>query len=299
MKVSIGLPVYNNAATLAKTLKSIFAQTLRDWELIVVDDGSHDGSLPLLDSIDDPRVRVFSDGMNRGLAARLNQIASLASCDLLARMDADDMMHPERLQRQVDFLAEHPEVDLVGSAIYSIDNNDQVQGIGNDRALDREPSTVLRRARFVHPTVMGRKEWFLNNPYDEQLRRAQDRELWYRTMPHTVAAILTTPLLFYREHEVSFEEYDRHLAADRVILALHGPSLLGRGGTALQLLRSRLKGWACRAACSLGGGRYLVRRRNRRPLLPEEHAVAANGLAVVLATEVPGVGRSRPESRAA
>lgn len=299
MKVSIGLPVYNNAPTLMKTLRSIFAQTLQDWELIVVDDGSKDGSLDLLDLIDDPRVRVFSDGLNRGLAARLNQIASMARCDLVARMDADDMMHPQRLQRQVEFLAEHPEVDFVGTAIYSIDNNDQVQGIRSDRALDVDPSKVLTRAlSIVHPTVMGRKEWFLNNPYDEQLRRAQDRELWYRTMPHTAAAILTTPLLFYREHEVNFEEYNRHLAANRVILARHGPSLLGRAGTAVQWLRSHLKGWTCRVACLLGGGRYLIRRRNRKTL-PEEYAVAANCLKTIFATDIPGFSPSRPGSQAA
>src|SRR5438309_10301144 len=91
VSVSIGIPFLNARRFLADAVRSVFAQTCDDWELLLVDDGSTDGSLDVVRSIDDPRVRVISDGTNRGLCARLNQIASLARGKYLARMDADDL----------------------------------------------------------------------------------------------------------------------------------------------------------------------------------------------------------------
>src|SRR5512138_427624 len=107
MTVSIGIPFYNPGRAFEKAVRSVFSQTHADWELILMDDGSSDGSLELARSITDPRVRVLSDGANRGLCARLNQIAREARHGLLCRMDADDVMHPDRLHRQVEELTAH------------------------------------------------------------------------------------------------------------------------------------------------------------------------------------------------
>src|SRR5690554_4188978 len=90
--VSIGIPFFNAEAYLLDAIKSVFAQTHQNWELILLDDGSTDRSLEIARSIDDPRVRVYSDGQNKHLAARLNEIARLARYEYLARMDADDLM---------------------------------------------------------------------------------------------------------------------------------------------------------------------------------------------------------------
>src|SRR5438045_1632919 len=92
--VSIGISFQNARATLADAVRSVLAQTCRDWELLLVDDGSSDGSLELARRIEHPRIQVISDGVNQGLASRLNQIALLARGTYLARMDADDLMHP-------------------------------------------------------------------------------------------------------------------------------------------------------------------------------------------------------------
>ncbi len=296
--ISIGLPVYNDASTLIKTLKSIFAQTFEDWELILCDDGSTDGSLQLCHAIDDHRVRVISDGSNRGISQRLNQIALLAQGEWLARMDADDIMHPERLEHQIAFLTKHPDVDLLGTAIYSIDYQDQVQGIRGDRILNVMPSAVVTRGLFAHPTVMGRRKWFLRNPYCDGFRRAQDRELWCRTRSSTSAANLTKPLLYYREQDVSITKVKLQFVADRQILVRYGPTALGYGGTALHLGRSYFKELVYRTAYKLGGANYLVQRRNRR-LSQTEFADARSGLNSVLAAEVPGVTFSTPATRVA
>ena len=102
--LTIGIPFFNAEATLLDAVRSVFAQTHQDWELLLVDDGSTDRSLELARSIDDPRVRVYSDGRNKRLAARLNEISRLARFDHVARMDADDVCLPERLARRPDSL---------------------------------------------------------------------------------------------------------------------------------------------------------------------------------------------------
>ena len=116
MRVTIGIPFYNAKHTLADAIRSVFAQTFQDWELILADDGSTDGSAEIARMVDDPRVTVISDGMNRGLPYRLNKITELARADYIARMDADDLMHPERLTLQVQYLDANPAVDVVSTA---------------------------------------------------------------------------------------------------------------------------------------------------------------------------------------
>ena len=108
MGITIGLPFYNAENYLELAIKSVFAQTYQDWELILMDDGSTDRSLEIAKSINDPRVSVYSDGKNKKLAARLNEIVRLAKYDYLARMDADDLMSTKRIETQMNILKNNP-----------------------------------------------------------------------------------------------------------------------------------------------------------------------------------------------
>src|SRR5690606_35730807 len=117
----IGLPFADNLPTLELALKSVFAQTEPAWELLLVDDGSTDGSAALAIALADPRVRLLGDGRRRGLAARLNEINQTARAPLVARMDADDQMHPERLARQLAAMEADPGLDLLGSDMIVLD----------------------------------------------------------------------------------------------------------------------------------------------------------------------------------
>ena len=110
--VTIGIPIYNAESTLIDAVRSVFAQTHKNWELILVDDGSTDRSLEIAKSIDDPRVTVYSDGENRKLAGRLNQLVSMAKHDFIARMDADDMMAPNRIETLLKILVNNDKYDL-------------------------------------------------------------------------------------------------------------------------------------------------------------------------------------------
>jgi glycosyltransferase involved in cell wall biosynthesis len=287
--VTVGIPFLNARRTLADAVRSVFAQTYADWELILMDDGSADGSLELARSVRDPRVRCYSDAAHRGLCARLNQIASLARGRFLGRMDADDLMHPERLERQVRYLNDHPSVDLLDTATVTVDDALRPQGIRGDRPLDCDPRAVLRRGLLIHPTVTGRAAWFRQNPYDTAFVRAEDRELWCRVCRTARFARLTEPLFFYREGPAgNLGNYLRSEETTRKILRLYGPPLVGRRATAWLVARSHAKSWAYRVGTALGLQGALIRRRNR-PLSPGETAAANAALERVRRTAVPGL----------
>src|SRR5690349_16140442 len=112
--LSVGLPVFNAASTLPLAISSIVAQTFRDWELLILDDGSSDSSVAVANGFRDSRIRVISDGRHAGLSERLNQAVALSRGRYFARMDADDCSYPERFERQLGFLQHNREVDLVG-----------------------------------------------------------------------------------------------------------------------------------------------------------------------------------------
>jgi len=296
MRVTVGLPVHNAERTLGDAIRSVFAQTLDDWELIVVDDGSCDRSLQIAQAVNDSRVRVLSDGVNRGLVSRLNQIAGLARGDYLARMDADDLMHPERLALQTEYLDAHRETHLVVAAAYTIDAEDNLTGIRGLSPLAATSETALRGPPFIHPTVTGRRSWFRANPYDEAFVRAEDAELWCRTLGCTRVAKLDQPLLFYRDtNQLALRPYLMSNQTQRAIIARYGPALAGRAKTARLLLESHLKSglfWLC-AMVRLQG--MLVGRRGS-PLTEEQRGEAMKPLNTVLQTAVnglPTVPRSR------
>ena len=209
--VTIGLPVYNAAPFLEDALRSIFAQSLTDWELIAVDDGSSDGGVALLQRLRDARVHVLVDGEHRGLGARLNQIVALAAGKYIARMDADDLMHPGRLQRQITFLENNPAVDVAGCGLISLD----VRGrpIGVRRLPSAHQDIIARPLRGIplaHATVVGRTAWWKKHPYNERSRNCEDWELWFSSLGDSRFANLPEPYYFYREaHAYSFSGYTR------------------------------------------------------------------------------------------
>jgi glycosyltransferase involved in cell wall biosynthesis len=205
MPISVGISFYNNERFLPDAIRSVFAQTYQDWELILVDDGSTDRSLEIAKSVNDPRVRVFSNGKNRKLSSRLNQIALEAKYDLIARMDADDIMFPKRLETQQACFADQ-EIQMVSSGICTITDNNQIRSLRNCKGkYDITPKGFLQyRHRLMHPVIMARKQWFVEYPYDEQKPRCDDFELFLRctidkSLTNSVVHIIDEPLLFYRE----------------------------------------------------------------------------------------------------
>jgi glycosyltransferase involved in cell wall biosynthesis len=178
--VTIGIPIFNAEATLLETVQSVLAQTVSDWELILIDDGSRDQSLTIAKSIQDPRIRVFSDGVNKGLPARLNQIVDEAKYEFVMRMDADDLMHPQRLEKQLKALRENDSIDLVCTGLYSVTNQLELKGARN--SIIPHPLTledvVHGRCQIVHASILVRKSWYLRNRYNPASKRIEDYELF-------------------------------------------------------------------------------------------------------------------------
>lgn len=198
-RVSVALPVYNGGADLRLAVTSVLRQSFVDWELLLIDDGSSDGAVDAL-GLDDPRVRIVRDGANRGLAARLNQAIGLARGELFARMDADDVCHPERFARQVAFLDAHPEVDLLGTACVTIDGDGRLSGRFPFAASHAEICARPWRGFYLaHPTWVGRTAWFRANPYAEPAPYyCEDQELLLRTYATSRFAALPDALFAYR-----------------------------------------------------------------------------------------------------
>src|SRR5690606_5270187 len=167
MYISIGIPFFNAVAYLEDAIKSVLAQTFQEWELILVDDGSSDGSLDIAKKYEqlDCRVRVISDGLNKKLPIRLNEIIKKAKFDYIARMDADDILHPQRLEKQLSFLEDNKKYDLVSSGLISIDNQNEVKGFRCVSQLYDNFSKPSLSYPIVHPSVMARKSWYLRNQY--------------------------------------------------------------------------------------------------------------------------------------
>lgn len=191
--ISVGIPFFNAEKFLPKAIESVINQSHQNWELLLVDDGSNDGSLEIARRFErqDNRIKVFYDGKNKGLAARLNELSKLSSGDYIARMDADDIMHPKRIDRQLEILVSNPHIDVLGTNVYTIDENNLVFG----RRFNKTEG-LQKVEHFIHPTIMAKKQWFLDNPYDEKAIRIEDTELWYRAKHHSDFMILNEPLLF-------------------------------------------------------------------------------------------------------
>lgn len=291
MRITIGLPFFNSAATLADAIRSVFAQTLDDWELILVDDGSQDESAQIARAVIDDRVRFVSGGENRGLPYRLNQIAQLARSEYIARFDADDLMHPARLERQVARLEGDRDLDLVGTGMYTIDSASRAVG---KRGCDRMPvsaEAILRGRSIAHPTVTGRTSWFRANPYDPRYRRSQDCELWCRSFAERRfrVEVIAEPLYFFREEgSVTVSKILEGYRMQRMLVRRYGSALVGWRRSLVMTGTLCAKALVYRAAAVIGREMSLVNRRNK-PLAEEERSSASQTLQSILGSVVPGL----------
>lgn len=198
--ISIAMPVYNAADTVGIAIKSILWQTYQNWELLILDDGSTDQTVAVVQSFSDSRIKLHVGKQNRRLAYRLNQAADLATGTYYARMDADDIAYPTRLQVQLAFMRANPNVDLVGSQVSIIDDQDMLLGRRDMPLTHAELVANPHRSIFVaHPTWFGKLNWFRANPYSELAREIGDRELLQRTYQQSQFANVDQILLAYRE----------------------------------------------------------------------------------------------------
>ena len=259
-RVSVLMSVRDGMPWLEGAIASILGQTLADLELIVLDDGSRDGTGRFLGSLQDPRLRVRRQSPV-GLTASLNRALALARAPLVARLDADDFAVPERLARQVAFLEAHPEVGVLGSAAREVDLEgrevDVIRPPLDDAAIRR---TLIRANPFVHSTVVVRRAALDRaGAYDERLAVAQDYDLWMRLAAVTRLANLPDALV------------TRRLLPNRMSATREGERLRTEVGVRWRAVRRGAYPWWCavfaaRSAVALAvpaGLRPLLRRMRR------------------------------------
>ncbi len=215
-EISVIMSVYNGELYLAEAIESILHQTFKNFELIIIDDGSIDNSREIISSFCDKRIKVIENERNIGLAASLNKGASIAGGKYLARMDADDISLPDRFQKQKIFLDQHPDVGVLGTNAQRIDEQGNI--IKYLYKIYDTTSVIKWSFLFgnpmLHPTILMRKDCFLQvGGYSSDVLYSQDYNLWVKMMEITNFRNLSEILLLYRVHlsNISFQQQQHQL----------------------------------------------------------------------------------------
>ncbi|RMF92800.1 MAG: glycosyltransferase [Candidatus Schekmanbacteria bacterium] len=203
-KISVIMAVYNAERFLAEAIESILNQTFRDFEFIIVNDGSSDNSEKIIESYDDSRIKLMTFKNNRGLSFALNRGIEKSSGEYIARMDADDISMPDRFEKQIKHLIDNPEIDILGSAVVEIDEVGKFLAIRKLPLKDYEIKKELIRSNpFFHSTIMMKRSAFEKaGYYDESIRQTvEDWDLWFRMSTKCKMENLEEPLVKRRFHK--------------------------------------------------------------------------------------------------
>lgn len=203
-KISVIMAAYNCEATIAESIESIINQTFTDWEFIICDDGSTDSTYDIIESYAKNfpnKIIAIRNKRNCKLPFSLNHCLKYARGTVVARMDADDISYPERLEKQYSFLQEHPEIDVVGTGMTCFDGE---KIIGQRfSAMNPGPSIIGISVPFFHATVMMKKEVYdklEGYSLKEYVLRCEDVDLWIRFFGNGYkGANLQEPLYYVRE----------------------------------------------------------------------------------------------------
>jgi glycosyltransferase involved in cell wall biosynthesis len=199
--ISVLMSVYNGLPYLTEAVDSVLSQTFTDFEFIIIDDESSDGSLEILEkyAVKDARIKLIKNPERLGLGINLKNGVVAARGTWIARMDADDISVPERLAKQLEYVTANPKTDILGSYAMDIDPN------GNEIGLRRCPTTHADIVKYIwtcpiiHPTVFMKKESLLRAGSYGNEKRRQDYALWFKCASKSLQfANLPEPLLKYR-----------------------------------------------------------------------------------------------------
>ncbi len=207
--ISVIMPAYNAQEYIKEAIESILNQTYSDFEFIIINDGSTDKTEDIILSFNDPRIKYIKNSHNLGIVKSLNRAIDLAKGDYIARMDADDISLPHRLERQHTYMNSNPNVDICGS--YMI-------GFGDRESIIKYPLThqeIIVRFLFnnsmAHPTIFAKSRFYQEMKYEEIYKDAEDYALWVKACQKFKFANIDEVLLKYRMHEkqISFSKYQQ------------------------------------------------------------------------------------------
>ncbi len=195
-EVSVVMSAFNAEETIGAALDSLYRQTFRNIEVIVLDDGSTDNTRNIVKNYPDPRIQLITSSENIGLAGRLNQGIAEARGQFIARMDADDVCDPDRIAVQIAFLKSNPDISFCGSWARSTRDGSIIRFPLTHREIT---TTLFINCAFCHPSVMWRHTPMLQNlmQYDTTFSYAQDYDLWVRAVEFCEMANISRPLMTY------------------------------------------------------------------------------------------------------
>ncbi len=259
--ITVLLPVHNGERYLEQAIASVLAQSFEDFELLIVNDGSTDRTQEIIDAFRDSRIRRITRSSNLRLIATLNEGLGLARGRYVARMDADDLCAPRRLELQYRYLEAHPEIGVLGSAVRVIDEHGRPGPVYRfPRGHDLIDWAMPLVCPMAHPSVMMRRDAVLAaGGYAAWALHAEDYDLWERMSRLTRFANLPEPLLDLRKHggSVTVREAERTAATVATVCAR---CLSGRLGRPVSEAVARcLWGWSpCERADVEDAARILV-----------------------------------------
>ena len=200
-KVTVIIPAYNAEKYICEAIDSVLGQTFRDFELIVLNDCSRDGTEDLILGYDDPRLVYVKNQQNMGVAATLNRGLALAKGEYVARMDADDISLPQRLEKQVQYLDAHPEVAVLGTDVETFDENGPLHTGWSATDPKQMKVDLLFSCGLAHPSVMMCRNVVTElGGYDSAFEGLEDYHLWFRVSQEHGVTTLPDLLFRYRVH---------------------------------------------------------------------------------------------------
>ena len=216
-KVTVILPVYNGERYLREAIDSVLAQTFTDFELWVVNDGSTDGTIAIVDSYADPRVRRIDNPHNMGLVATLNHAFAMVKTPYIARMDDDDLWHPKKLELQMALLESRPDVGVCGTSIHKFGDIDAIHVFPEES--DALKVGLLFYCMMSHPSVVYRCSMLQETglTYRQDYFPAEDYKMWVDVLQHSKIYNLQQPLVEYRQHggQICREKKVEQIALER------------------------------------------------------------------------------------
>jgi len=227
--ISVIMPVFNAEKTIFKAVESILSQTIKDIELIIIDDGSSDKSFQIISSFEDKRINLYRNKKNSGIVFCLNLGLSLAKGEYVARMDADDICMSDRFFYQLRFFKNNPEFMLVGSGADFIDDNEvKKRKVFMPLTYKKISSFALFGSPFIHPVTMFRSKLIkLGYRYSDSYDGAEDYKLWIDILKDYPVANLEYSLIKYRlsANGITKTEDRNHKKRYRVLSSIHKISL--------------------------------------------------------------------------
>lgn len=200
-KITIVLPIYNGEKYLREAIDSVLAQTYRHFELWAINDGSSDNSAAIIDSYSDSRVKHFENHCNMGVVYTQNKAFALATTPYIARMDQDDIWHPEKLELQVSLLESRPDVGVCGTSIHKFGDIDSVNIFPEES--DALKVGLLFYCMMSHPSVVFRRSMLIETgiQYNLEFSDTDDYKMWIDVLQKSNIYNIQQPLVDYRQHQ--------------------------------------------------------------------------------------------------